>query len=70
MSHSSWFLYASMLRIYKHYDFNINDPTTLNKQMSFSSYPGKCVIPMPILNVVDKRGDAFNVSLKLFVGIF
>ncbi|XP_064627540.1 phospholipase B-like 1 [Lineus longissimus] len=40
MSHSSWFLYSSMLRIYKHYDFNINDAATVNKQMSFSSYPG------------------------------
>ncbi|XP_071106196.1 phospholipase B-like 1 [Haliotis cracherodii] len=40
MSHSSWFVYAAMLRIYKHYDFNVADPKTSAKRISFSSYPG------------------------------
>ncbi|XP_004713854.1 phospholipase B-like 1 [Echinops telfairi] len=38
--HSSWFVYASMLRIYKHWDFNINDKDTSSSRLSFSSYPG------------------------------
>ncbi|XP_075409447.1 phospholipase B-like 1 [Tenrec ecaudatus] len=38
--HSSWFVYASMLRIYKHWDFNINDKYTSSSRLSFSSYPG------------------------------
>lgn len=40
MSHSSWFIYQATMRIYKHYNFNINDPATAAKQVSFSSYPG------------------------------
>ncbi|XP_046581881.1 phospholipase B-like 1 [Haliotis rubra] len=40
MSHSSWFVYAAMLRIYKHYDFNVADQKTSAKRISFSSYPG------------------------------
>ncbi|XP_001370772.3 phospholipase B-like 1 [Monodelphis domestica] len=39
-SHSSWFSYASTLRIYKHWDFSIKDPMTKSSRHSFSSYPG------------------------------
>ncbi|XP_078610186.1 phospholipase B-like 1 [Branchiostoma floridae x Branchiostoma japonicum] len=40
MSHSSWFNYAATMRIYKHYNFNIANPATATRKMSFSSYPG------------------------------
>ncbi|XP_070580330.1 phospholipase B-like 1 [Ptychodera flava] len=40
MSHSSWFVYASTSRIYKHYNFNLKSVDVASKQMSFSSYPG------------------------------
>ncbi|XP_043929904.1 phospholipase B-like 1 isoform X2 [Protopterus annectens] len=40
MAHSSWFTYASTLRIYKHWNFNISDPFTATSKISFSSYPG------------------------------
>ena len=40
MSHSSWFTYQATNRIYKHYDFNIDDPLSAAKRMAFSSYPG------------------------------
>uniref|UniRef100_A0A4X2KFB4 Phospholipase B-like n=2 Tax=Vombatus ursinus TaxID=29139 RepID=A0A4X2KFB4_VOMUR len=39
-AHSSWFVYASTLRIYKHWDFFIKDPMTKSSRHSFSSYPG------------------------------
>ncbi|XP_052031108.1 phospholipase B-like 1 isoform X2 [Apodemus sylvaticus] len=39
-AHSSWYTYAAMLRIYKHWDFNIKDSFTTSKRLSFSSYPG------------------------------
>ncbi|XP_032109600.1 phospholipase B-like 1 [Sapajus apella] len=39
-AHSSWYTYAAMLRIYKHWDFNIKDKDTRSSRMSFSSYPG------------------------------
>eukprot|EP01100_Stratorugosa_tubuloviscum_P012939 TRINITY_DN628_c1_g6_i1.p1 TRINITY_DN628_c1_g6~~TRINITY_DN628_c1_g6_i1.p1 ORF type:complete len:562 (+),score=236.53 TRINITY_DN628_c1_g6_i1:48-1688(+) len=39
-SHSSWFTYQAMNRIYKHYSFNLKSPTIAAKQTSFSSYPG------------------------------
>ncbi|MBZ3884388.1 Phospholipase B-like 1, partial [Sciurus carolinensis] len=40
-AHSSWYTYAAMLRIYKHWDFNIKDKDTSCLRLSFSSYPGK-----------------------------
>ncbi|KAL3876032.1 hypothetical protein ACJMK2_033919 [Sinanodonta woodiana] len=40
MSHSSWFIYQATMRIFKHYNFNIQDPATAAKRLSFSSYPG------------------------------
>lgn len=39
-AHSSWYTYAAMLRIYKHWDFNIKDKNTTSSRLSFSSYPG------------------------------
>ncbi|XP_060633165.2 phospholipase B-like 1 [Anolis sagrei] len=39
-AHSSWFTYAATLRIYKHWDFRIDDPQTSTGRASFSSYPG------------------------------
>ncbi|XP_068606358.1 phospholipase B-like 1 [Brachionichthys hirsutus] len=39
-SHSSWFTYSAMLRIYKHWDFNVAEPHTATGKLSFSSYPG------------------------------
>ncbi|XP_023597361.1 phospholipase B-like 1 isoform X1 [Trichechus manatus latirostris] len=39
-AHSSWYTYAAMLRMYKHWDFNIKDKDTISSRLSFSSYPG------------------------------
>ncbi len=41
ISHSSWYVYAGTLRIYKHYDFNLKDASTATGKLSFSSYPGQ-----------------------------
>jgi hypothetical protein len=38
MAHSSWFIYGSMLRIYKHYTLNV--AVGAMRSASFSSYPG------------------------------
>ncbi|KAG2464006.1 phospholipase B-like 1 [Polypterus senegalus] len=40
IAHSSWFVYAATNRIYKHWDFKLNDSSTTSGKMSFSSYPG------------------------------
>jgi hypothetical protein len=37
--HSSWFIYTAMLRIYKHYNFVLNDKNYAAQRVSFSSYP-------------------------------
>ncbi|XP_069845765.1 phospholipase B-like 1 isoform X2 [Dipodomys merriami] len=39
-AHSSWYTYAAMLRIYKHWDFNLRDSDTSSNRHTFSSYPG------------------------------
>ena len=41
VSHSSWFTYSATSRIYKIYDFNVDDPATGAKRLAFSSYPGE-----------------------------
>jgi hypothetical protein len=38
--HSSWFTYSSMLRIFKRYNLNYNNPATATHRVSFSGYPG------------------------------
>lgn len=38
--HSSWFTYASMLRVYKRYELNYNHPATGTHRVGFSGYPG------------------------------
>lgn len=40
LSHSSWYIFSNMNRIFKHYNFNFNDKSTKSKKISFSSYPG------------------------------
>lgn len=38
--HSSWYMYAATMRIYKHWDFRLSDMHAATGKMSFSSYPG------------------------------
>eukprot|EP01135_Chromosphaera_perkinsii_P002466 Nk52_evm72s223 gene=Nk52_evmTU72s223 len=39
-SHSSWFSYSAMNRIYKHYFFQSSEKSSAARKFSFSSYPG------------------------------
>ena len=41
MAHSSWFTYAGMTRIYKHYSFALRHPAMRMQKASFSSYAGE-----------------------------
>jgi hypothetical protein len=41
MAHSSWFTYAGMTRIYKHYEFALRHPAMRMQKASFSSYAGE-----------------------------
>ncbi|XP_062522437.1 phospholipase B-like [Corticium candelabrum] len=43
IGHTTWTGYPSMLRIFKHYSFNLQEPTTGSQTLSFSSYPGVLV---------------------------
>ncbi|XP_020608826.1 phospholipase B-like 1 [Orbicella faveolata] len=71
--HSSWFVYAATMRIYKHYYFNLNDPSTGSKRMSFSSYAGYLVslddfyIMDSDLIMVQTTNNVFNNSLLKYV---
>lgn len=40
LAHSSWYTYAATMRIFKHWDFNVQQPLVATGKMSFSSYPG------------------------------
>ncbi|XP_039191573.1 phospholipase B-like 1 [Crotalus tigris] len=68
-AHSSWFTYASTLRIYKHLDFKITDPQTKTGRASFSSYPGFLVslddfyILGSGLIMLQTTNSVFNLSL-------
>lgn len=39
-AHVAWFIYQSTDRLFKSYQFNLNDPAVFGTEMSFSSYPG------------------------------
>ena len=41
MGHSTWDSYTAMLRIYKHYNFNLTDLNPASQRIAFSSYPGQ-----------------------------
>lgn len=38
--HSTWWSFASMIRIFKRYEFSYNNPSIAAKKTVFSSYPG------------------------------
>ncbi|KAI5087548.1 phospholipase B domain containing 1 precursor [Silurus meridionalis] len=39
-AHSSWYVYAATMRIFKHWDFKVQETHTATGKLSFSSYPG------------------------------
>ncbi|XP_036312167.1 phospholipase B-like 1 isoform X2 [Pipistrellus kuhlii] len=72
-AHSSWYTYAAMLRIYKHWDFNIKDKDTSSSRLSFSSYPGFLVslddfyILSSGLVMLQTTNSVYNKTLLKFV---
>lgn len=38
--HTAWFVYSSMIRLFKRYNFNFKNTMVKATQMAFSSYPG------------------------------
>eukprot|EP01123_Difflugia_compressa_P008893 TRINITY_DN2800_c0_g1_i1.p1 TRINITY_DN2800_c0_g1~~TRINITY_DN2800_c0_g1_i1.p1 ORF type:complete len:510 (-),score=103.39 TRINITY_DN2800_c0_g1_i1:59-1417(-) len=52
MSHASWFSFAGMNRIYKHYNFKVSAPGTAARKISFSSYPG-CLVSIDDFYMMD-----------------
>ena len=40
MAHATWDTFTAMLRIYKHYHFNLTQLQPAAQRLSFSSYPG------------------------------
>ncbi len=60
MAHSSWFIYESMNRIYKHYSFNFQDTHTAAQSLSFSSYPGARKIQQNLLDQVSATDGAMH----------
>ena len=55
MGHATWDSYTAMLRIYKHYSFNLTELQPAAQRVSFSSYPGE----------VFSDDDFFILSSKL-----
>jgi len=67
--HVTWSGYSSMLRLYKHYTFNFNAPSTVSSTVSFSSFPGTIpsgddfFITSSNLVVLETTNSVFNLSL-------
>jgi hypothetical protein len=57
MGHSTWDSYTAMLRIYKHYSFNLTELQPAAQRVSFSSYPGE----------VFSDDDFFILSSKMVI---
>ncbi|PAA87049.1 hypothetical protein BOX15_Mlig008036g3 [Macrostomum lignano] len=69
MGHSSWFVYAATLRIFKNYLLKLNDKDLSSPLISFSSYPGflESLDDFYILDsgmvVLQTTNSVFNMSL-------
>jgi hypothetical protein len=57
MGHATWDSYTAMLRIYKHYSFNLTELQPAAQRLSFSSYPGE----------VFSDDDFFILSSKMVI---
>ncbi|KAK2864932.1 hypothetical protein Q7C36_004086 [Tachysurus vachellii] len=75
-AHSSWYVYAATMRIFKHWDFNVQEPHTATGKLSFSSYPGFLVSLDDFyllgsgLMMTQTTNNIFNQSLYEFVTPF
>ncbi|KAJ5074033.1 phospholipase b [Anaeramoeba ignava] len=69
VAQDTWFTYGCMNRIFKHYEFNLNDPFIKCHKLSFSSYPGLLFsfddhyILDTGLAALETTFDIFNMSL-------
>lgn len=72
-AHSSWYTYAATMRIYKHWDFRLNEPHTATGRLSFSSYPGFLVSLDDFyllgsgLMMTQTTNNVFNTSLYSYI---
>uniref|UniRef100_A0A671R185 Phospholipase B-like n=1 Tax=Sinocyclocheilus anshuiensis TaxID=1608454 RepID=A0A671R185_9TELE len=72
-AHSSWYTYAATMRIYKHWDFRLNEPHTATGKLSFSSYPGFLVSLDDFyllgsgLMMTQTTNNVFNTSLYSYI---
>jgi len=73
-SHVAWFIYTSMTRIFKHYNFNVDKAVFAGQQMSFSSYPAYLSslddyysVWSSGINVLETTNSIFNMSLYKLV---
>eukprot|EP01089_Gocevia_fonbrunei_P003468 TRINITY_DN13445_c0_g1_i1.p1 TRINITY_DN13445_c0_g1~~TRINITY_DN13445_c0_g1_i1.p1 ORF type:complete len:542 (+),score=120.42 TRINITY_DN13445_c0_g1_i1:50-1675(+) len=71
--HTAWFMFSSMSRISKNYNFALNNPTTASPQVVFSSYPGflesldDFYITTQKLIVIETSNSIFNHTLYDYV---
>jgi len=72
-SHTTWGHYVNMLRIFKHYTFLFNHPSTVSKTVSFSSFPGcfasndDYFITDRGLIVTETTNEVYNMTLYDYV---
>ena len=69
-AHVAWFIFQSMTRIFKHYNFSLNQAAVAGRQMSFSSYPAYLsslddwyAVWSSGLAVLETTNNVFNKSL-------
>ena len=41
IGHSTWDSYSQIVRLFKHFHFNLTQPGVAAQQLSYSSYPGE-----------------------------
>lgn len=69
MAHSAWYTYGALVKVYKHFDFQLADPAVRLSGMSFSSYPGELSSDDDFylldtgLVVLQTTNSVFNASL-------
>ncbi|CAL8471420.1 g10962 [Coccomyxa elongata] len=65
MGHSTWDSYSQMMKLFKHYSFQLHLPGVAAQQMSFSSYPGE-LFSDDDLYMMDSKMVVLSTTNKMF----
>jgi hypothetical protein len=67
--HTAWYNFNTMIRVFKHLTLNYNDPMTVSRTISYSSYPGMLssfddfYLTDTGINAIETSVEVFNLTM-------